>query len=85
MLNNYIDLSDWNVFSPVDLQYLNDDSPVCNGGYRRAIPSVFWLERCGITHEQIKDIRYKIASGVSCRSIVHDTTIPINIIRPNPL
>jgi len=81
MLDNYLDFSDWNVFSPADAQYLYDDSPVCNGGYRRKVPSVFWIERCGITHEQIKDIRDKIASGVSCRSIVHDTTIPLNIIQ----
>ena len=33
-------------------------------GIVETIPSVFWLERCGIiTHEQIKDIRDKIASG----------------------
>lgn len=76
-----IDLSNPDEFSAADLKYLDDFSPVLNGGYRRARPSAYWLERCGITYEQIEDIRNKIASGQSCRSIVHETTIPLNIIQ----
>ena len=77
----YLDFSNPNEFSWVDAKYLDDFSPVANGGYRKAVPSAYWLERCGITHEQIKDIRDKIAQGTSCRSLVHDTRIPLNIIQ----
>jgi len=79
--NQYIDLSNPDEFSPVDVKYVDDFSPILNGGYRRARPSAYWLERCGITYEQIADIRKRVSEGVSCRSIVHDTTIPLNIIQ----
>ena len=78
---HYLDFSNPNEFSWADAKYLDDFSPVANNGYRRAVPSAYWLERCGITHEQIKDIRDKIAQGISCRSLVHDTRIPLNIIQ----
>lgn len=81
MTNSYLDFSNPNEFSHADAKYIDDFSPVANNGYRRAVPSVYWLERCGITHEQIKDIRDKIAQGISCRSLVHDTRIPLNIIQ----
>ena len=79
--NQYIDLSNPDEFSPVDVKYLDDFAAPVNGGYRRARPSAYWLERCGITYEQIADIRKRVSEGVSCRSIVHDTTIPLNIIQ----
>ena len=79
--NQYVDLSNPNEFSVCDIKYLDDYSEPCNGGYRRARPSAYWLERCGITYEQIADIRKRVSEGVSCRSIVHDTTIPLNIIQ----
>lgn len=78
---SYIDLSNPNEFSVYDTKYLDDFAAPCNGGYRRARPSAYWLERCGITYEQIADIRKRVSEGVSCRSIVHDTTIPLNIIQ----
>ena len=79
--NQYVDLSDPNEFSVCDIKYLDDFAAPVNGGYRRARPSAYWLERCGITYEQIADIRKRVSEGVSCRSIVHDTTIPLNIIQ----
>ncbi len=79
--NQYVDLSNPNEFSVCDIKYLDDFAAPVNGGYRRARPSAYWLERCGITYEQIADIRKRVSEGVSCRSIVHDTTIPLNIIQ----
>jgi hypothetical protein len=79
--NQYVDLSNPNEFSVCDTKYLDDFAAPVNGGYRRARPSAYWLERCGITYEQIADIRKRVSEGVSCRSIVHDTTIPLNIIQ----
>lgn len=78
---SYLDFSNPDEFSYADAKYLDDFSPIVNGGWRYARPSAWWLERCGITHEQIKTIRDDIAKGVSCRSIVHATKIPLNIIQ----
>ncbi len=78
---SYIDLSNWNEFRPADIKYLDDFSPVVNGGYRRCPPSAYWLERIGCTHEFIQEIREKVAQGVSCRSLVHQYRYPINVIQ----
>lgn len=78
---SYIDLSNPDEFNHADAKYVDDFSPVVNGGYRRCPPSAYWLERIGCTHEFIQEIREKVAQGVSCRSLVHQYRYPINIIQ----
>lgn len=78
---SYLDFSNQDEFCYADAKYVDDFSPVVNGGWRKAPPSAWWLERCGITHKQIASIREDIANGMSCRSIVHATKIPLNIIQ----
>lgn len=80
-LYDLVDPDNQTMINYADIKFIGDDSPTFNGGYRRAPPSVFWLERAGISNDMIKEIRDKIASGQSCRSIVHETTIPLNIIQ----
>jgi hypothetical protein len=78
---SYIDLSNPDEFNHADAKYVDDFSPVVNGGYRRCPPSAYWLERIGCTHEFIQEIREKVAQGVSCRSLVHQYRYPINVIQ----
>ena len=40
MLDNYLDFSDWNVFSPADAQYLYDDDESDEDEYSYPVPRV---------------------------------------------
>ncbi len=80
-LYDLVDPDNQAMINYADIKFIGDDSPTEHGGYRRAPPSVFWLQRAGISNDMVKELRDKIANGVSLRSIVQDTTIPLNILQ----
>ncbi len=80
-LYDLVDPDNLAMINYADIKFIGDDSPTEHGGYRRAPPSVFWLQRAGISNDMVKELRDKIANGVSLRSIAQDTTIPLNILQ----
>jgi hypothetical protein len=65
-LYDLVDPDNLAMINYADIKFIGDDSPTEHGGYRRAPPSVFWLQRAGITNDMVEEFQSQM--GLSSKN-----------------